>query len=337
MGRRLMCATVVLLMFAAIGGLSATQAAAAEEVNVYSSNMQALNELAASEFQKATGIKANMVYSGSGVALKRMRAEKDNPQGDIFWGISKVVLMSNVDLLEPYKSKYFDLIMPEFRDPQYRWIGTNLQILVFMYNKDLLKAGDAPSKWTDLLDPKWKNKIAFPNPANSSFAYTTFTMMLHELGNNEAAWKKMENFLANVQITEQSSMVPTSVEKGEFPMGITQEYVATRYLAGGAKVGVIYPEDGNSVQAEGVGIIKGAKHRSAAEKFMDFCNDKNFRELVIKDQFRRPARKDLDFSKIVPMPPLSKIKLMPGYVDTDFIKDRDKILARIKDIVLRIK
>jgi len=113
--------------------------------------------------------------------------------------------------------------------------------------------------------------------------------------------------------------------------------VATRYLAGGAKVGVVYPEDGNCIQAEGVGIIKGAKHRSAAEKFMDFCNDKSFRELVIKDQFRRPARKDLDFSKIVPMPPLAKIKLMPGYVDTDYIQDRDKILARIKDIMLRIK
>ena len=337
MGRRLIYGMVVFLMAVAIGVFPATHATAAEEVNVYSSNMQALNELVASEFQKATGIKANMVYSGSGVALKRMRAEKDNPQGDIFWGISKVVLMANADLLEPYKSKYFDLILPEFRDAQHRWIGTNLQLLVFMYNKDLLKAGEAPNKWSDLLDPKWKNKIAFPNPANSSFAYTTFTMMLHQLGNNEAAWKKMENFLANVQLTEQSSMVPTSVEKGEFPLGITQEYVATRYLAGGAKVGVIYPEDGNSIQAEGVGIIKGAKHRNAAEKFMDFCNDKSFRELVIKDQFRRPARKDLDFSKIVPMPPLSKIKLMPGYVDTDYIQDRDKILARIKDIVLRIK
>ena len=83
---------------------------------------------------------------------------------------------------------------------------------------------------------------------------------------------------------------------------------------------MIYPEDGNSIQAEGAGIIKGAKHRKAAEKFVDFCNDKSFRELVIKDQFRRPARKDLDFSKIVPMPPLSKIKLMPGYVDTDYLK-----------------
>jgi len=28
---------------------------------------------------------------------------------------------------------------------------------------------------------------------------------------------------------------------------------------------------------------------------------------------------------------------MPSYVDTDYIQDRDKILARIKDIILRIK
>ena len=94
MGKRAVSLGIALLITGLVGFIQSLQAA--EEVNVYSSNMQALNELAASEFQKATGIKANMVYSGSGVALKRMRAEKDNPQGDIFWGISKVVLMSNV-------------------------------------------------------------------------------------------------------------------------------------------------------------------------------------------------------------------------------------------------
>jgi iron(III) transport system substrate-binding protein len=313
------------------------QARAGEQVTVYSSNMQALNDLVAAEFEKATGIKVNMVRAPSGVALQRMRAEKDNPQGDIFWGVSKVVLMANQDLLEPYKSKYFDMIPPEYRDPEYRWIGTNLQILVLMTNRDLVKDADAPKKWNGLLDPKWKNKVALPSPANSSFAFTAFTLMLHMYGDNEAAWKKMEAFLDNMQVVEQSSMVPTSVEKGEFHVGVTQEYVAARYVAGGAKVGMFYPEEGNAIQAEGAGIIRGSKNRNAAEKFVDFCNDPKFRELVIKDQFRRPARKDLDFSKIVPIRPLSQITLMPGYEDTAYIKDRDKILARIKDVLLRIK
>ncbi len=329
---------VLAFVFALAGFIGFTAPSkAADEVTVYSSNMQALNDLAAAEFEKASGIKVNMVRAPSGVAIKRMRAEKDNPQGDIFWGISKVVLMANSDLLEPYKSIHFDQVPPEYRDPEYKWIGTNLQILVLMYNKNLVKEAEAPKKWTDLLDRKWKNKVAYPNPANSSFAFTAFTLMLHEFGNNEAAWKKMENFLDNMQVVEQSAMVPNTVEKGEFHAGITQEYVAARYVAGGAKVGMIYPQDGNSIQAEGAGIIKGSKHRKAAEKFVDFCNDKKFREVVIKDQFRRPARKDLDFSGIVPIPPLSKIPMMSGYVDTNYLKDREKILARIKDILLRIK
>jgi iron(III) transport system substrate-binding protein len=335
MGKKIFILTFVFLAF---GLMEMTpQVRAAETVTVYSSNMQALNDLAAAEFEKATKIKVNMVRAPSGVAIKRMRAEKDNPQGDVFWGVSKVVLMANSDLLEPYKSVHFELVPAEYRDPEYRWIGTNLQILVLMYNKNLVKDGEAPKKWNDLLEPKWKNKVAFPNPANSSFAFTAFTLMLHMYGNNDAAWKKMEAFLGNMQVVEQSSMVPTSLEKGEFHVGVTQEYVATRYVAGGAKVGLVYPEDGNSIQAEGAGIIKGAKHRKEAEKFVDFCNDKRFRELVIKDQFRRPARKDLDFSKIVPMPPLSKIPMMPGYVDTDYLKERDKTLARIKDILLKIR
>lgn len=335
MGKSILILVFVFLAAALAGPVPSLRAA--EEVTVYSSNMQALNDLAAAEFEKASGIKVNMVRAPSGVAVKRMRAEKDNPQGDIFWGISKVVLMSNLDLLEPYKSVRFDQVPAEYRDPEYRWIGTNLQILVLMYNQGLVKEAESPKKWTDLIDPRWKNKVAYPNPANSSFAFTAFTLMLHEFGNNEAAWKKMETFLGNMQVVEQSAMVPNTVEKGEFHAGITQEYVAARYVAGGAKVGMNYPADGNSIQAEGAGIIKGSKHRKQAEKFIDFCNDKNFRELVIKDQFRRPARKDLDFSKIVPIPPLSKIPMMSGYVDTDYLKDRDKILARIKDILLRIK
>ncbi|NWF57418.1 MAG: extracellular solute-binding protein [Syntrophaceae bacterium] len=309
----------------------------AQEVTVYSGNMQALNDLAAAEFQKAAGIKANIVRVPSGVAMKRMRAEKDNPQGDVIWGVSKVALMANADLLAPYKSKFSDLIDPLFRDPEHRWTGTNLQVPILMYNKKLVKEGEAPRKWSDLLDPKWKNKVAYSNPANSSFSFTVFTMMLHAFGNNEAAWKKMEAFLANVQVVEQSAMVPSNVEKGEFAVGVALEYMAARYVASGANVGMVYPEDGTAAQAEGAGIIKGGKNPKSAEQFVDFCNDKSFREKVIKEMFRRPARKDLDFSQIVPMPPLSQIKTMPGFVDTDYLADREKILTRIKDILLRIK
>ena len=147
MFKRFTLSVVVFLVgFSFLSALPAPAVRAAEELTVYSSNMQPLNELAAIEFQKAAGIKVNMVRVPSGVSLKRIRAEKENPHGDVTWGIGKVAIMSNLDLFEPYKSKYFDLVAPESRDPEYRWIGTNLQLLVFMYNKDLLKDNEAPPR-----------------------------------------------------------------------------------------------------------------------------------------------------------------------------------------------
>lgn len=58
-----------LILFVAVVGFI-LPAQAAEEVTVYSSNMQALNDLAAAEFQKVTGMKVNMVRAPSGWRLK---------------------------------------------------------------------------------------------------------------------------------------------------------------------------------------------------------------------------------------------------------------------------
>ena len=79
-----MAKTTLILIFislaAALVGI-APSLQAAEEVTVYSSNMQALNDLAAAEFEKASGVKVNMVRAPSGVALKRMRSGEGQPPG----------------------------------------------------------------------------------------------------------------------------------------------------------------------------------------------------------------------------------------------------------------
>ena len=61
-----------------------TGAFGAGRVVVYSTNQQAQNDMMAAEFEKATGIKCEMVRAGSGITLKRIRAEKDRPLGDVF-------------------------------------------------------------------------------------------------------------------------------------------------------------------------------------------------------------------------------------------------------------
>ena len=65
-----------------------------------------------------------------------------------------------------------DATPAEYRDPDDLWIGNNLHLLVILQNTKLVPDDQGPKSWADLLDPKWKGKIAFTDPANSGSAYS---------------------------------------------------------------------------------------------------------------------------------------------------------------------
>ena len=129
--------------------------------------------------------------AGSGVVMRRLQAEKARPLGDIVWGVSRSLLQTNKTLFEPYVSKNRDATPAEYRDPDNLWIGNNLHLLVILQNTKIVPEAEAPKSWADLLDPKWKGKIAFTDPANSGSAYTTVTMLVDLWGGGEAGWKKV--------------------------------------------------------------------------------------------------------------------------------------------------
>jgi iron(III) transport system substrate-binding protein len=316
----------------------ATVVRAEGQVVVYTTNDQAQNDMMAAQFKKDTGIDCNMVRAGSGVTLKRIRAEKEHPLGDVVLGLSKIIMLSNMDLWEPYKIKDFNAYPAEYKDPNGMWIGQMVHVMVFANNTKLVPDAQAPQGWNDLLDPKWKDRVAYCNPNNSGAAYTQLTIMLKLWGENEAGWKKVEKFLSNAKVTQQSSLVFKGVADGEFPVGVTMEYAAFRYKRGGAPVNVIYPKEGTVAYTEAAAIIKGAPNRKNAEIFLDWASSKKIRELIVTEFMRRPARNDVDYTKILPgMIPYKELKLIPGYDEDYWAGKRDEILEKVKDMLLRIK
>jgi len=153
-------------------------ARAEQKVVIYSANDSTLNDLVFAAFTKETGIKVDVVSTGSGVLMKRIQAEKDNPQGDIIWGVSRSLLQTNKAYFAPYKSKENAAIPQDFLDPENLWTGTNVHILVVTQNTKVIPAGEGPKSWGDLLDPKYKGKIAFTDPANSGSAFTNATLLV---------------------------------------------------------------------------------------------------------------------------------------------------------------
>jgi iron(III) transport system substrate-binding protein len=317
--------------------LGCRSARAAGKVVVYTANDSNLNRFVFGAFSKETGIDVEPVEAGSGVLFRRITSERERPLGDIVWGVSRTLLRANKALLAPYASENRDAVPAMFRDPDGLWLGTNVHLLVILQNTRLIPADAGPKSWEDLLDPKWKGKIAFTDPANSGSAYTNLTMLAQLWGNNDAAWEKVERLVANTKVLNRSSLVFQGVGNGEFPLGMSLEYAGYQWSSNGAPVKVIYPQDGTVTQMEGVAIIQGGPDIENAKTFTDYISRRDVRESILKFAFRRAARQDLDLAKLPgQMPQLADIKLI-DYDEDAWVEKRAEIAQKIQDIIRRTR
>lgn len=300
---------------------------------VYSANDNTLNDLVFGAFTKETGIRVEPVAAGSGVLMRRLQAEKARPQGDIVWGVSRSLLQTNKTLFEAYASKNIAATPAPFRDPDNLWIGNNLHLLVLLQNTKLLPADQGPKGWADLLDPKWKGRIAFTDPANSGSAYQTVTMLVDLWGGGETGWNKVGQLFKNLKVLNRSSLVFQGVGNGEYPLGISLEYAGPLWASSGAPVKVIYPADGTTFSMEGVAVVKGGPDQQSARAFVDYINAKAVRETILKTTYRRPTRSDVDLSRLPGgMPALGDVKMVP-YDEQRWTEARAKTMERIKDVI----
>lgn len=295
------------LVVAAIGSAAAAfpPAASAAEVVLYSSNnVDAIKVVTDNFGRKQPDIKISTVRAGTGALMQRMKAEAGNPLGDIVWSGGVATLGAYKELFAPYKSPEAAAVPAAYRGPDDLWVGVNHHLMIIMVNEKALKGTPAPKSWAELFDPKWKGKVILADPERSGTAYAALYGIEQALG--AAALGKLA---ANVTVTPSSSVVYESVAKGEFPVGITLETAAYEYVAGGMKeVQIIYPAEGAVLLAEGMGIIKGAKHPAEAQKLYDYLASREGQEALFKAVYRRPIRQDIDVSKLSSLPAISAVK-----------------------------
>ena len=312
-------------------------AGAQQRVVLYTSNEATLNKLIAAEFEKATGIAVDVISAGSGVVIKRLQSEKDRPQGDLVWGISRSLLQTNAQYFDSYASEHKNAIPAEFRDPQDRWIGTNLHLLVVLQNTKSIPEAQGPKTWEELTTAKFKGNIAFTDPANSGSAYSNVTMLVDLWGGGNAGWSKVERLFANTRVLNRSALVFQGVGNGEYGLGMSLEYAGYLWASNGAPVKVVYPADGTIAQMEGVAIVKGGPNSAGARRFVDYVNRKDVREMILKQTFRRPARQDLDLPNLPgKMPRLSEIKLVK-YDEEGWTAKRGEAMDRIKETIQKTR
>ena len=223
--------------------------------------------------QKYPGIKVQYSRAtSSDVALKiRNEARARRVQADLFDGSNTVFLLQEADLVAEYQPKSAAAYPAEMKDPKGHWTALNLFYWTSAYNTNAMKATDAPKTYEDLLDPKWKGKIAWTYDLTPGgppgFIHNILTTMGTDKGMDY-----LRRFAAQEPVTIPAAqrVVLDKVVSGEYPLAVMiLNYHATISANQGAPVQWIKMEP--LLQSMSlVSIVKDGPHPNAARLFVEF-------------------------------------------------------------------
>ncbi|MCB0072718.1 MAG: ABC transporter substrate-binding protein [Caldilineaceae bacterium] len=297
---------------------SGGEGAASTELNVLCTPQVQWCEGMKAEFEKANpDITVNFVRMSSGESLTRLRNEKDNPQFDIWWGgpVDSFIAAKAEGLLEQYDSPNIANIKNKdlMQDPDNYWSGIYVGSLGFATNTDWMTENgvDAPTSWDDLLKPEFTGQLMVAHPSSSGTSYTALCTVLQMRG-EEAGWDYLRDYAGQVlQFTKSGAAPARFVGQGEAAVGIVFSHDIVAEIQKGAPMVLTFPEEGTGYEIGGMGIIKGAKHLDAAQKWYDWALEPATQELGPKyEAFQAPTVDGAEPS----MPELLDVNL----IDYDF-------------------
>jgi iron(III) transport system substrate-binding protein len=261
--------------------------AASTELNVLCTPQVQWCEGMKAEFEKANpDITVNFVRMSSGEALARLRNEKDNPQFDIWWGgpVDGYIAAANDGLLEPYDSPNLANLRDQnlYKDAENRWAGVYVGTLGFGTNTNWLAENPgvtAPTSWADLLKPEFKGQIMVAHPSSSGTSYTALCTILQLMGEEEG-WQYIQDYAAQIDQFTRSGAAPANfVGQGEAAVGIVFSHDIVAAIENGSPLELTFPSEGTGYEIGGQGIVKGARHLDAAQKWFDWALEPATQEL----------------------------------------------------------
>lgn len=269
--KRLFGIIIAILLVANVSSFAQQKA-----ISLYGSAEPRSIEILAKTFEKDTGIKVDWIRMSSGETLARLRAEKDNPKADVWWGgtLDPHSIAALEGLTESYKPAPFDEMDPRFRDPigGNRVIGVYVGVLGFSINEGLLKSLGLPTPkgWDDIVDPRYKGLIGVANPNTSGTALTTLATQIFLRG-EDAGIEYMKKLHKNISNYTKSGVAPGILAgRGEIGIAIIFLHDAIYHKEQGYPITPIVPKEGTGYEIGGLNLVKGAPHPEPAKKFIDW-------------------------------------------------------------------
>jgi iron(III) transport system substrate-binding protein len=290
----------IAVLFAAFALVSCSDSK--KEVVVYTSVDQIFSEVIIKQFQQDTGIKVKAVYDTEAVKTvgleKRLIAEKEEPKADIFWNSEhmRTLRLKALGLLAPYKSKGYEEIPENFKDPDGLWVGFGARYRVFIVNNGMIKRNNLPFTLDALSDKQWEGKAAIAKPYFGTTS--THFAALYTRYEEERYGKFIRGLKDNkVALLSGNSHVRDAVVRGEYAFGLTDTDDVSVALDRGENVSMVFADhfgDGAYAIPHTVSMIAGGPNPENAKIFIDYLLSKGVMQMLVDaGAVHGPIRKNL--------------------------------------------
>lgn len=286
-------------------------------VNAICSTDASWCDLAASEYQKATGAKVQQTHKATGEALAQLRAEAGNPKTDIWWGGTgdPYLQAAEVGLLEPYRPAYINDLhswsVRQYAMTQNLVGGFYTSAIGFGWNTELLKKKKLPEPacWSDMIKPQYKGDIEISHPASSGTAYTILAGLVQLMG-EDAAFEYMKKLHKNISnYTRSGQAQAPNVAKGEVAIGISFIFGFEGWRHNKFPAKTAAPCEGTSYEIGGIAMVKGQRNKEAAKAYYDWLMSPTGQAIGAKaNSLQVPANKT--FKTDPKIPQLDNVRLI---------------------------
>jgi iron(III) transport system substrate-binding protein len=231
-------------------------------------------EQLAGAFTRLHGVRVNVVQSTAQVVYQRLRQDHKSKRSicDVFSStdVGHYVRLKAKGRFERFVPEAASRVGASFRDvdPDGFYHATSAGLVLLTYNAAKVKPEEAPGKWTDLLDLKWKGKVSIGHPGFSGYVGTWAVAMRKLYG-----WSFFEKLEKNKPLIGRSiNDTITALVAGERQIAAGANGPTRLSASRGNPLAISYPSDGAVLVIAPSAIMKDSKHPNAAKLFMEFLN-----------------------------------------------------------------
>lgn len=227
---------------------------------------------AATAFEKTYGVKVDFVRADSAeISLRLLNESKaGHVQADVYDGFGAPALVQQ-GIVASYIPDAAKSLPAQFHDPDGHWAATNLYVLTPGYNTELVAKGTEPKTFQDLLDPKWKGKMAWNSQPSVAAATGFIGLVLADMGEEKGTAYLQALAKQNVAgLKVAARQVLDEVIAGEYSIALQIfNNHAVISAAQGAPVAWIPMQPATGILSV-FSVTAGAPHPNAARLFVDY-------------------------------------------------------------------